>query len=288
VIKNDDVVVGTHGRSFWILDDITPLRQWTTAAGSADVHLFTPQEAIRVRWNMNTDTPLPPDEPAGQNPPDGAIINYHLKSAASGPVTLEVLDRAGEVVRSYSSADKAEPIEDEGNVPRYWIRPTQILSGAPGFHRFVWDLHYPALPTQQRSYPIAAIVGNTPKLPLGPWVAPGQYTVRLTVNGRSVTQALTVRMDPRVKTPASDLTQQFTLSKKMYDGMKSIGAALQRIRGQANVDATLERSLNQVQGQLSAVLGQLQGADMTPTGAMIQGAADAERALTEILARVPR
>jgi hypothetical protein len=255
VIKDNDVVVGTHGRSFWILDDIAPLRQYTPQAAQADVFLFKPSDAIRVRWNMNTDTPLPPDEPAGQNPPDGAIIDYQLKTAATGPVTLDVADSAGQVIRTYSSTDTADPIRDEGNVPRY---------------------------CQQRSYPIAAIAGNTPKLPVGPWVPPGTYTVKLTVDGRSYTQPLTVKMDPRVKTAPADLTEQFTLSKRMYDGMKRISDALGQMRARGGADAAAERGLMQVHAQLSAVLNSLQGADMPPTRAMIDDAAAAERALAGV------
>src|SRR5262249_55513228 len=110
VVHGDDIVVGTHGRSLWILDDITPLRQLDAQAATADVHLFRPQTAYRVRGNVNTDTPLPPEEPAGQNPPDGAIVNYYLKADSSGPVTLEILDDKGKLVRRYSSADKPEPV----------------------------------------------------------------------------------------------------------------------------------------------------------------------------------
>jgi photosystem II stability/assembly factor-like uncharacterized protein len=282
VIKDNDLVVGTHGRSFWILDDLAPLRQYAPQAIQADAFLFKPSDAIRVRWNMNTDTPLPPEEPAGQNPPDGAVIDYHLKAAAAGPITLDVLDAGGQVVRSYSSADTPDPIRDEGNVPKYWIRPTRSLSASAGLHRFVWDLHYPPLPTQQRSYPIAAVFGNTAKLPLGPWVPPGTYTVKLTVNGRSYTQPLAVKMDPRVKTAPADLARQFTLSKTMYDGMKRVGDMLAEMRTRGNVDPAAERNLTQLHGQLSAVLNSLQGADMPPTQATIDAAAAAERAVAQI------
>src|SRR6186713_390230 len=127
-IKDDDLVVGTHGRSFWILDDITPLREIRADVPSADVHLFAPQQAWRFRWNKNTDTPLPPDEPAGQNPPDGAIVHYFLKGAAAGPVTLEIVDGAGTVVRRYRSDDTPEPPVEGRNIPDYWIRPPQVLS----------------------------------------------------------------------------------------------------------------------------------------------------------------
>ncbi|PYT21219.1 MAG: hypothetical protein DMG57_39370 [Acidobacteria bacterium] len=127
VIHDDDLVVGTHGRSFWILDDISPLRELSAKKAESDARLFRPRLTYRVRRNQNTDTPLPPEEPAGQNPPDGAIIYYSLTSAPEEPVTLEILDAAGKLVRRYSSADKPEPIEKDLNVPTYWVRPPRIL-----------------------------------------------------------------------------------------------------------------------------------------------------------------
>ena len=136
------------GAGFWILDDITPLRQIdaTTAANEAAI-LFKPQTALRVRWNTNTDTPLPPDEPRLPNPPEGAIIDYYLKSAASGPVTLEIFDADGRLVRRYSSADPVPPLPDptDAPLPLYWYRPPQGLSAAAGMHRFTWDVHYQPL-----------------------------------------------------------------------------------------------------------------------------------------------
>jgi photosystem II stability/assembly factor-like uncharacterized protein len=276
VIKDDDVVVGTHGRSFWILDDITPLRQISPAVMSSDIHLFAPQTAWRVRWNMNTDTPLPPEEPAGQNPPDGAIINYSLKEAARGPVTLEILNAEGRVVRTYSSNDKPDPIEDIDMVPKYWIRPTQILSGAAGFHRFVWDLHYTPPRGVGFSYPIAAIYRNTAKTPHGPWAYPGQYSVKLTADGRSVTQPMTVKMDPRVKTPAPGLQQQHTISMALYDAMNKAADALQAMglqpgggrgggRGGGGQAAGPGAELQRLHGQMLQIYNVLQGADVSPT-----------------------
>ena len=217
IIKGDDLCVATHGRGFWILDNITPLRQLETKVTSADAFLFRPQTAIRVRWNMNTDTPLPPDEPGGENPPDGAVIDYYLGAATSGPVTMEIRDAAGQLVRRYSSADPIPAIDPMLAVPTYWVRPPQGLSGAPGMHRFLWDMHYPPVPGERPSYPIAAIYRNTAPDFTSPWVMPGRYTVVLNVNGKSHTQTLTLQMDPRVKTPARDLAEQFRLSKQLYD-----------------------------------------------------------------------
>ena len=233
IVKDDDLVVATHGRGFWILDDITPLRQLSREADSAEAILFKPQVATRVRWNMNTDTPLPPDEPAGENPPDGAVINYALKAEASGPVILEILDGAGKFVRRYSSADPVDKIDPAtAPVPVYWYRPPQVLSIAPGMHRFMWDMHYQPLTGAggRGGLPIAAIARNTVSPPNSPWVPPGTYTVKLTVNGKTYTQPLTVRMDPRVKTPAAALDQQSTLSKQIYDGVLDSQAALRQLR----------------------------------------------------------
>jgi photosystem II stability/assembly factor-like uncharacterized protein len=231
VVHEDDLVVGTHGRSFWILDDITPLRQLNREMLSTETVLFQPQVAYRVRWNVNTDTPLPPEEPAGQNPPDGAIIDYHLKSAPTGPITLEIFDNQNKLVRRFASTDQPEPVhEKELDIPTYWIRPPQILSSKAGAHRLVWDLHYPPPEGQPRTYPLAAIYRNTPSEPTGPWVMPGQYTVKLTVSSKSYTQPLTIKMDPRVKTAPDDLAQQFALSMQSYEGMRQTHEILEQLR----------------------------------------------------------
>jgi len=237
IVKDDDLAVATHGRGFWILDDITPLRQLDAKAMAADAFLFRPQTATRVRWNMNTDTPLPPDEPAGQNPPEGAIINYYLKSAATGPVTLEVLDADGKLVRRYASTDPVVvPVSATAPVPLYWYRPPQVLSTAPGMHRFQWDLHYQALPGGGGGrgggggLPMQAVAYNTVPAPSSPWAAPGQYTIKLTVSGKTYSQPMTVRLDPRVKTPSPVLDRIFGFSKQLYYGSADSQAALQQLR----------------------------------------------------------
>ena len=228
VIKDDDIVVGTHGRSFWILDDITPLRQATPSVKTADATLFAPQNAYRVRWSMYTDTPLPQEEPAGENPPDGAIINYFIKEKAKSEVVLEIFNAAGQSVRRFSSLDKPYKIPDV-NIPLYWIRPQQILSGEAGAHRFVWDLHYKPLDVSPQ-YPISAIYQNTVPDPTSPWVLPATYTVKLTVNGKTYAQPLTVKLDPRVKTSAADLKIQHDLSVQSYEGRQQAMAVLTEIK----------------------------------------------------------
>ena len=215
IIKNDDLVVGTHGRGFWVLDNIRPLRQLTR--DQREDLLFKPQTALRVRANLNTDTPLPPDEPAGENPPDGAMIDYFLSKDASAPVTIEVKDRKGQSVRKYSSADA--PVEanpKQLKIPSYWIRPLQSLSTKAGMHRFLWDMHYTPVRDVAPEFPISATYRNTAPEATSPWAAPGDYTVMLTVDNKTFSQPLTVIMDPRVKTSAADLQEQFNLSWKLY------------------------------------------------------------------------
>ncbi len=185
VIKDDDIVVGTHGRSFWILDNITSLRQAAADMLAKPAILFRPQTTYRVRWSMYTDTPLPQEEPAGQNPPDGAMIDFFLKEKASGEVRLEILDGKGKLVRAYSSNDKPYT-KPEDNAPDYWVRPQQILQGTAGAQRFLWDLHYTPLDVTP-TFPISAIYRNTVPNPSSPWVNPGVYTVKLTVNGTTHT-----------------------------------------------------------------------------------------------------
>jgi hypothetical protein len=182
---------------------------------------------------MNTDTPLPQEEPAGKNPPDGAIINYYLKTASSSPLVLEIQDSSNKPVARFSSTDKPDDIEAIGkdvNIPTYWIRPSEVLSNQAGMQRFVWNLHYPRPDGLPPQYPIAAIYGDTPRLPLGPWASPGNYTVKLTVNGRSYTQPLTIKMDPRVKTPPDGLAQQHAIAMRCYDGMRQAREAIEQVR----------------------------------------------------------
>jgi hypothetical protein len=201
--------------------------------GKEFIPLFAPQEAIRFRWNRNPDTPLPPEVPAGKNPPDGAIVDYYLAAVPKGPVTLEILDEQQHLVRRFSSADKPESMEKlatEHPIPMYWVRPPQILSVSPGMHRFVWDMHYAPPDSLGHEFPISAIVHDTPKYPLGAWVLPGNYTVRLTVDGRVSTQPLVVKMDPRIKTPITDLRRQFEVETGAVEGMNESYEALAQVR----------------------------------------------------------
>jgi photosystem II stability/assembly factor-like uncharacterized protein len=250
VIHGEDVVVGTHGRSFWILDDITPLRQVSAQVASSGGFLFKPETAVRIKRDTNTDTPLPPDEPAGQNPPDGAIIDYYLKSAPSSPVVLEILDRNNKVVRRFSSADKPEPVDPKAlPIPMYWVRAPRVLSAEPGMQRWVWDLHYPRPDWIPPSFPISAIYHDTPPEPTGPLVMPGQYTVKLTVDGHSSTEPLTVKLDPRLTTPEAGIEQQFALSMKCYEGALQLHEAMLQVK-------RLRAGLKTVRGESKGVLAE--------------------------------
>jgi photosystem II stability/assembly factor-like uncharacterized protein len=315
VIHEDDIVVGTHGRSFWILDDMSPLREFVTAPrttmtprnASADARLFYPRSTYRFRRNKNTDTPLPPEEPAGKNPPDGAIIYYWLKNNARSPITLEISDATGKLVRRYSSADTVDSIPRDLNIPSYWIRPPERLATTAGSHRFVWDLHYPPPAGVNLGYPISAIVGDTPKEPMGPAVLPGRYTVNLMVDGRLYSAPLVVKIDPRVKMTAQQLTQQFELGLQMaqitWEAAPAI-AELRRVRaglkerlakgGPAEITtamtsfeqkaATFEttppnqpagssaNNLVRLSGQAASLLDIFEGADMPPTAQAVAAA----------------
>jgi hypothetical protein len=293
VVKDDDLVVGTHGRSFWILDDITPLRQLAPAVVQQAAALLRPQDAWRFRWSKYTDTPLPPDEPAGQNPPDGAIVDYFLKSVATAPVRLEIVDAAGTVVRRYQSDDLPEPPVPGRNIPDYWIRPWRPLPATAGLHRFVWDLHYPRPAAAEFSYPISAIPHDTPAEPRGAWALPGTYTVRLTVDGRTVSQPLRVKMDPRVTTPADGLQAQFDRSMETAREMARTLDALHRANEEAarvtdsarakELDARV-KLLTGLNGRLTELFTVLQEADTAPTAAAVETLQTLRRQVDEALA----
>jgi hypothetical protein len=256
-IHGDDLIVATHGRSFWILDDVTPLRQLSEQVTRSPAYLFAPQQAVRWRWNRNPDTPLPPEEPAGKNPPDGAIVDYFLAAQAQGPVTLEIVDEKGSIVRRYSSTDKPldmDKISKEHPIPMYWVRPTQILSAEPGMHRFAWDLH--AEPPQALGYefPISAIYRNTWLSPRGAWALPGKYTVKLAVDGKSLDQPLTLTMDPRIKSSPDDLRKQFEMQSGAVTGMNDTYEALEQVQ---SVRAQLKDLTPKAKGKLADSLSAL-------------------------------
>jgi photosystem II stability/assembly factor-like uncharacterized protein len=298
-IHDNDLVAGTHGRSFWILDDFARLRQMAPSGADArSSRLFRPSAAYRVRWNRNTDTPIPFDEPMAENPPDGAIIDYvvgELESSRVGvAVRLEILDRAGNLVRQWASNDPAEPVDSGANIPLWWVRPEQRVQATPGAHRLVWDLRYPPPPALNHEYPISAIYRNTPREPRGSWVMPGRYTVKLTVGGRTFSESLTVRMDPRVRATPLALTAQFRASRRVVAAMNRDAAGLtdladlraRLVAPQTDSAAAVQRELARINGQLAALLEVVDGADQAPTTQAARAIGTLETALAATLVRV--
>jgi photosystem II stability/assembly factor-like uncharacterized protein len=230
-VHGNDLAASTFGRALWILDDLTPIREMSAKVAGSEVYLFPPAEALRVRWDNFQDTPYPPETPAGQNPPDGAIIDYFLKSAPAAEITMTVYDNQGKQVRRFSSEGKASDLPPP-NVPSYWFASVAKLPKAAGLNRFVWDLRYlPPLTLpygyygkllEYTEYTLAdhAIPGNTPReQPQGSLVVPGNYTVELSAAGRVVRQPLTVKLDPRLRTSITDLQAQADLGQKIALGM---------------------------------------------------------------------
>jgi hypothetical protein len=233
-IEQNDLIVATYGRALWALDDISPLRELAVKSSqvtASSAYLFAPAPAVRMQWDTCTDTPLNPDVPAAENPPDGAIIDYYLKSAPAGDITLEIRDASGKLVRSYSSAGAAA-LGYKVNVPDYWLAPAPLLPKTAGLHRFVWDLRYPdpdqllytyyGVHVNYFEYTLAdhAIPHNTPwHEPQGPMVVPGVYEVRLTVGGNTYKQALIVKLDPRLNYSTRELQQQLDLAQKIAASM---------------------------------------------------------------------
>jgi photosystem II stability/assembly factor-like uncharacterized protein len=293
VIKGNDLVVATHGRSFWVLDDISPLREITTAIGSESQHLFAPATALRVRRSVNNDTPLPPEEPQGENPPAGAIIYYSAGGGTSGEATLEILDHSGQVVRRYSSNDQPRTPRMPPPFPNYWLPKQEILSAEAGMHRFTWDLRYAPPATGGGGYAMTVANKQTEPGAQGPLVVPGAYRVRLTVAGKSYEQPLEVGPDPRVKTKPQEFAQQFDLAKRLYDRLQQAGQAIREVeqrrtqlkqqpnpdldrklatiagaaRGEEDEEAPAPGTvtLRQVSASLSHLLGVVESADAPPT-----------------------
>ncbi len=321
-IHDDDLTVATHGRAFWILDDLAPLRQASAEVAAEPVHLFRPTPAVRVRRDTYTDTPLPADEPMGENPPAGAILDYTLGSAATGPVTLEILDAQGNVLRRYANTDSPELTSEQlavQMIPTYWVRPFRALPASAGMHRWVWDLRTAAPDVEERSYPISAVPHDTPRVPQGPLVPPGEYTVRLTAAGATQTAPLTVTMDPRVKTPAAALEAQFALERRLAgllsegthavrsarslrDQIEQLGSGgkkrLPRTARKLDDDlkALLQGSkevagkpavvgLQAAHGRVGSLYGEIGQADVAPTPAQSAAAETAEENLSSALQR---
>ena len=336
-----DLIAGTHGRGFWILDDVTPLRQAAEARASRSAYLFKPATAVRVRFATNDPTPWPPELPAGENPPPGGIIDYYLPNDAGGEVKLEILENGGKVIRRYSSNDpvlRPHPALDSAaynrvcqqtptapfcGLPLYWPGAPMLVSTQRGMHRFIWDLHFDPV-TVGDTVPNSdeeangAVPHRTYTTVNSPWAPPGNYTVRLTVNGQSTTQPLSLRLDPRVKTPAAGLTQLANLSRQLYDAAVATHAAYLQARSlasslaegsaaRARIDSIAPPpargggrrggfgrrggaggatvTLNGASDALLAAAMAMQSADVAPTAAEIAAADRAKTQASDVMAR---
>ncbi|HJU08379.1 MAG TPA: hypothetical protein VJ727_07865 [Rhodanobacteraceae bacterium] len=213
-VHGDDLVIATHGRGFWIMDDVSALRQMDGKTSAT--RLFKPAVAVRVRPSEFTGTPLPRDEPTAENPPWGAYIDYELAGAPRKPVELSIYDANGKLVRHYSSAEQPKkPDLSKINMTADWMRTPSALQAAPGLHRFVWPLRYA---------PPAALADDDPYKD-GVWAPPGSYTVALTVDGKTFKQPLTVIADPRVHLPQAAFDQQFALARQVEGLQVKLGVA---------------------------------------------------------------
>jgi photosystem II stability/assembly factor-like uncharacterized protein len=236
-IHGDDLIVATHGRAFWILDDITPLRQIASQPERGTVRLYQPATAIRVDNDVFVGSPLPPEEPAAKNPPDGAVLDYYLKSPAK-QVTLEIFDPSGKLVRRFGSGTKPPTYPPLPIHPR-WLPKPMLLENAAGMHRFVWDLRWS---NSGSSEEIEEDEGF--RAPRGPRAVPGIYQIKLIVNGDNFTQNLKVEMDPRSSATSAGLDEQLRL------GLEIFGELHRSRRAMAEIGA-VRKHLEQVQQKLS-------------------------------------
>ncbi|MBV8531642.1 MAG: glycoside hydrolase, partial [Candidatus Eremiobacteraeota bacterium] len=273
IVHQNDAIVATHGRGFWILDDVEPLRELARGALAFDsAYLFTPATAYRVRRSTNTDTPLPPEEPAGQNPPDGAIVDYALPSVARR-VVISFYDAGGRMVRRYAGDESAPAPIAHLDKPGYWERSFTAPGTGAGMHRFVWDLREAPPNAETEDLPISAVPHDTPRVPQGPLVVPGRYTVRLEVDGRTLQRSLDVRMDPRVAISQQALEEQYLLARRIVTSMNRSYAAAAAAKAAGNAKAAT--AFSDQNDRAAFLLDTVDGADAPPT----QQAIEAVRAL---------
>jgi photosystem II stability/assembly factor-like uncharacterized protein len=268
-IRDGDLVAATFGRAFWILDDLSPLRQLNAQVAAAPAYLLRPADAVRVRRDVNSDTPMPPEIPAGTNPPAGVILDYTLGSVPSQLIELAIYDANGNLVRRFSSAPIPESVrrpEKWRTIADYWMANPQPLPTHIGLNRFTWDLRYSPPPSVGHSYPMSAIPHETPAGPEGPLVVPGEYVVKLTVAAQIYTQPLTIQRDPRETTPASAFAAQLSLEQKIMVGMRESYQAYQAAKQHGAAAAASQFA--ELNGKLSDLATDIEGADAAPTPAM--------------------
>jgi len=267
IVHQNDAIVATHGRGFWILDDVEPLRELARGGIGPSDHLFAPSLAYRVRRSVNTDTPLPPDELAGVNPPDGAILDYWLARPADH-VAIGIFDSSGRLVREFSSDDRPPAPIPDLDKPSYWEADFQRPSPIAGAHRFVWDLREPAPHCAQQDLPISAVPHRTPRVPQGPLVVPGRYRVVIDIDGKRQARDFEVAMDPRIAMSQAQLREQYELAHQI--------AAL--------MDRTYARKRMALNLRLATLLDVIDGVDAPPTTQALAAFAQLER---EAAAKAP-
>jgi len=284
VVHGDDLVIGTHGRAFWVLDNMSPLREGEV--GIRDTFIYKPATAIRLNPESFSGTPFPVEEPKAKNPPDGAMIDYYFKSAPSGEVLLEFIDAKGQVVRRVSSADRPAP-GGRGAIADVWIVPPSRVTTRAGMNRFVWDLRY-ALPEG---------AGGGRGGSQGPHVLPGRYGVRLTVAGKTYSQSLNVAMDPRSAATTVELQQQRDFSLSVMASIKEGTDAIRKARASGSADAAAiigsggrggggGPSLTSAIAELNAALSVALSADRTPPAQAVQLFEQGKKDLAEQIARL--
>lgn len=295
LVHHGDLIACTMGRGIWILDDLAPLREISEKTAGESVQLFKPAQAWRIRGNENHDTPWPPSTPLGQNPPNGAIIDYWLKDASAGVVTLTIKDEAGNVVREYSSTDAPEYLNAYRYFDERWMEKAKVLSKSAGMHRFTWDIRYPRPKSLSYDYTIAAVWNEgTPIDPRGPIALPGNYTVTLSVNGTDYMQPLVVKMDPRINTTVEALKKQLELStavrKTLAEVVNLHSDIAKLLDGKATLPAATEDVLKEMRNKLSAVgdilanlVSAVQSADAAPTQGQKELYGDSKKQYDEIL-----
>ncbi|HZU21973.1 MAG TPA: hypothetical protein VE998_04015, partial [Terriglobales bacterium] len=240
MVKDNDLIVATHGRAFWSLDDIGALRDGG-AQVNADARLFKPSVAWRTRRGGGFQ--LPGSAHVGANPPNGAVIDFYLKSAPSGPVTLDVLDSGGKLVRHFSTERPPQPRRrpqaagEFSAEEEFFGPPPARLNAHAGLNRFTWDLRGESAAT----VPGLAVWGGRAQ---GMFAMPGQYQVRLTANGKSETQPLEIKLDPRLKVTTEDLRQQHDLGNRIWDDIN-------RANSEANRMIDLRSQLDDLEYRLS-------------------------------------
>ena len=251
-VHGDDLIVATHGRSFWILDDISALRQTAEAAKAESAFLYRPATATRVDNDPFAGTPLPPEEATAQNPPNGAMIDYVLKNSAKD-VSIEIVDTKRNLSRRFSSDTPAESKRPPVPIAERWFPKPQVVERTAGMHRFVWNLEWSGG---------GAEVGGDEGYgsPHGPRAVPGEYELRLTVDGKTWTQPLKLTMDPRSPATSEELGQQLKLGLEMYSAaldarrvLGEIGSAQKqlaeikfKVAGQSELEAGVANATTEI------------------------------------------